>query len=364
MAAIVAGSVLYALRPNATGAARSESRPDIAVYRDQLATIGAELESGLLDQSDADTARVEISRRLLAASKVDTDTASGGLDNGTRKLLAAVCAVAVVGVSLGTYLMTGSPNLPDMPFAGRNVTPPEQQDMLGLIVRMEAHLAENPTDSRGWDLLAPIYLRMARADDAARAYVMAMRGDGETLQRLSGLGEALIQINNGRISADARDAFVKALALDPTAIKPKYFLIVAQEQDEDFAEAIESWKKMLQEAPADVPWRGAVLLRIAKLEEQIGSAQNPTQNQVREAGAGTAEERQQMIVGMVAQLAARLAEDGDDIDGWLRLIQSYAVLGQIDKAKAALADARAQFSQEEISMRRLAEIAASTQIDQ
>ena len=47
-----------------------------------------------------------------------------------------------------------------------------------------------------------------------------------------------------------------------------------------------------------------------------------------------------MIGGMVDRLAARLKQNGDDVDGWLRLVRAYMVLGQIDKAKQAIADAR------------------------
>ena len=43
---------------------------------------------------------------------------------------------------------------------------------------------------------------------------------------------------------------------------------------------------------------------------------------------------------MVDRLAARLKEDGSDIDGWVRLVRSYMVLGEADKARAATADAR------------------------
>lgn len=372
MAAIVAGAVLYALRPG-VGAARN-SRPDVDVYKDQLAALDDELESGLLEASEAKTARVEISRRLLAASKPDSDASIGNENTTNRRFLAIACSLVVVAISLGAYLMSGSPNLPDQPFAGRSVAPPEGQDMVTLIGRMEAHLAENPGDGRGWDLIAPIYLRMGRSAEAAKAFAQAMQADGETEPRLAGLGEALVQSNNGNVTEEARTAFARALALDPNALRPKFFLIVAQEQDGALSAAIDSWRALLQEAPVDIPWRSAVSQRITMLEARQGGASIPSANQsatpgpsddqVREAGERTPEERQQMIEGMVAQLADRLAEDGDDIEGWLRLVRSYAVLGQTDKAKVALKNARTQFAQDEASLKRLAELAASGGLEQ
>jgi cytochrome c-type biogenesis protein CcmH len=51
-------------------------------------------------------------------------------------------------------------------------------------------------------------------------------------------------------------------------------------------------------------------------------------------------ERAAMIRGMVQRLADRLHADGKDVDGWVRLVRAYAILGDSDKAKDAAADAR------------------------
>jgi cytochrome c-type biogenesis protein CcmH len=47
-----------------------------------------------------------------------------------------------------------------------------------------------------------------------------------------------------------------------------------------------------------------------------------------------------MIRGMVARLADRLKENGNDIEGWQRLLRAYVVLGERDKASAAASDAK------------------------
>jgi cytochrome c-type biogenesis protein CcmH len=43
---------------------------------------------------------------------------------------------------------------------------------------------------------------------------------------------------------------------------------------------------------------------------------------------------------MVQRLADQLHAGGGDVEGWLRLVRAYAVLGDSDKAKAAAADAK------------------------
>jgi cytochrome c-type biogenesis protein CcmH len=47
-----------------------------------------------------------------------------------------------------------------------------------------------------------------------------------------------------------------------------------------------------------------------------------------------------MIRGMVERLAGRLKQNGDDVEGWLRLIRAYMVMGDRDKATSSVSDAR------------------------
>jgi cytochrome c-type biogenesis protein CcmH len=68
-----------------------------------------------------------------------------------------------------------------------------------------------------------------------------------------------------------------------------------------------------------------------------------------------------MIRGMVDGLAARLAEDGNDLEGWLRLARSRQVLGEMDKARAALDQAEMNFKDDQAAMARIAE--ARTQLE-
>jgi cytochrome c-type biogenesis protein CcmH len=56
------------------------------------------------------------------------------------------------------------------------------------------------------------------------------------------------------------------------------------------------------------------------------------------------EQRSDAIRGMVGGLAEKLSENGHDLQGWLQLIRSYVVLGERQKADAAVASARAQLA--------------------
>jgi cytochrome c-type biogenesis protein CcmH len=56
------------------------------------------------------------------------------------------------------------------------------------------------------------------------------------------------------------------------------------------------------------------------------------------------EQRSDAIRGMVGGLADKLSKNGHDLQGWLQLIRSYVVLGERQKAEAAVASARAQLA--------------------
>lgn len=209
--------------------AESAREADLAVYRDQLLEIERDRARGLIAGAEAEAARIEVSRRLIAAGDRAADApAEGGL---RRRRAAAVAALAGIPLlALFLYGAGGSPGLPDAPLAARLAKPPEQQDVSILVQRIEAHLSRNPDDARGWELLAPVYLRMGRAEDAVKARERVLRLAGTSAAREADLGEAMVLADGGAVSAEARAAFERALAQDPDNAKAKFFLDFAAKQ--------------------------------------------------------------------------------------------------------------------------------------
>src|SRR5690606_21621537 len=102
-----------------------------------------------------------------AAGRAATGTAAVE----TPRRIAAVAAVVLMpALALGLYVSVGSPQLPDAPLAARLSAPPESQDTAVLVARVEAHLADNPDDLRGWQVLAPVYVRLGRDRNAVDAF--------------------------------------------------------------------------------------------------------------------------------------------------------------------------------------------------
>jgi cytochrome c-type biogenesis protein CcmH len=310
---------------------------EAAVYKDQLAEIDRDLAAGLIAAAEAEAARVEIGRRLLAAADAERQPAMRSSLRWRRA--AAVLALAgVPAVAIALYLPLGSPQLPDFPLAARTRTPDPTQSLENLVAQVEQHLEKNPTDGRGWRVLAPVLERLGRYDDAVRAYRNSIAYNGEDAGRRADLGEALVAVAGGVVTAEARGEFERAHALDADEPKASYFLGLAAEQDGRTQDAASIWRALLAKAPADAPWRTLV----AESLSRVGGGTAPAlPDQTMAAANGMSEgDRSAMIRGMVERLATRLKQNGDDVDGWLRLVRAYIVMGERDKARSALGDAR------------------------
>src|SRR5262249_33972480 len=245
----------------------------------------------------------------------------------------------------------GSPSLPDQPLAPRVAAARGNQSVESLIAQVETHLERNPDDARGWEVIAPIYVRLGRFEDAVKARRHVLRLSGQSSERQAALGEALVFAANGGGRADAKAAFEKALGLDAGNVQARYFLGLAAEQDGDRSRAAATWRALIEAGPPDAPWIDFVRRALARVEG--GAAPGPTEEQIAASSDLGAEQRSAMIRGMVARLSERLARDGSDVDGWLRLVRSYLVLGETEKARAAVLDARRALASDPGKLRQL-----------
>ncbi len=353
-----------------------QASPDTAFYRQQLAELDADVDRGLLAGSDADGVRAELGRRLLsAAERSALSTSTSDVRHRGAALLVA-CVVALIAVAL--YAKVGHPDTPDEPLSARAAG---RDDFASAMAKMEAHLDSNPDDGRGSELIAPIYLKTGRFDAAARALRNAIRVLGPTPSREAALGQALVMVADGVVTGEARQVFDIALKGDPAMPQARFFEGLAALQDGDKAKARAIWTALVDEAPPEAPYTGILRQRLAVLDglalpepamrtqpgalPQAGAASlgaAPTPNGAMPAGAAAVaalppEQRQLAIRGMVDGLAARLAQNGQDPEGWLRLVRAYKVLGDTDKAQQALADARRSLSRDAGQLARLDELA-------
>ncbi len=351
MTAMAMLAVLWPLARN-TGMLRSGS--DLVVYRDQLEEIARDRATGQIGEVEAQAAKVEVSRRLIGAADAlaaRPRPLAAGDATWHRRLVAVIALVALPLGAGGLYLKVGSPQLPGQPLSAR-AADVQDQSIDHLVAQVEAHLQANPEDTRGWEVIAPVYLRLGRFDDAVKARRTLLRLGGETAERQADLGEALVGTANGIVTADAKAAFERAVALDAHIVKGQYFLGLAAEQDGRKTDAVSIWSAMLAGAPEDAPWVGFVRGELARLQ-----GGGPGAEDLAAAADLGPEQRLTMIRGMVEKLSDRLHHDGGaDLEGWLRLVRSYMVLGERDKARAAAGEARHALASDPDKVRKIDEL--------
>ncbi len=361
MSAAVVVALLHPLLARRDRSAGSDDGAT-AVYKDQLAEVDAELRRGLISVSEAENARREIARRLLAATDRagDANLAPEG-EHRTARSLGARFAVPLVAAILPIsavliYIQTGRPGVPDQPLSARAKSAPAMPaEVAQLVGAVEARLKTNPEDGRGWDVIGPVYLRLGRYPEAEDAFRRSIRLLGETPRRLAGLAEVLMLSGDGRLSDETRQVLARLLALDPSHVQARFWLAFGKEQDGDVATAAREYDEILKVSPPDAPWRAMLVDRLAETQKAAAQSggvpapssppQGPGQPGPSAADVAAAEQmspadRQKMITAMVDGLEQRLAKDGRDLAGWERLVRSLVVLGRMDDAAAALGRAR------------------------
>jgi cytochrome c-type biogenesis protein CcmH len=329
LAAAAAGLVLV----RAASAARGEAMdPARELYRRQLAELDDLADRGLLAASERRSAEAEAGRRLLRAA--DAPHGVWSEDAGGRRLV-PVSITAAVAAAMLIYATAGAPGMADHPFAERlaqwrrtdpaGLTAPQIAAVLSRVVR------ERPGDPDALRFLAVAQNASENPGEAVRAMRQAVRAAPQRADLWETLGEALMAQAGGEVTQEAQAAFREALKRDPARPAARFHLARIQVDSGDKAAGVAAWRRLAADLPATDPRRASVLTAIAQAEAPPAA---PT------AASG----QQAMIRGMVQGLAERLTANPDDPEGWVRLVRSYAVLGERSKRDEALREARARYA--------------------
>ncbi|MGD0720794.1 MAG: c-type cytochrome biogenesis protein CcmI [Roseiarcus sp.] len=342
-ALMTGAAVLCALWPlsRRRSATQGQARA-IEFHRAQLAEIERDVERGQLPPGEAAGARAEAGRRLIAAADAaaDAPAAVDGRATSRRRAAALIVLALVPAISLGFYWRLGSPDLPDQPLSARAAGPEQGDDLAAAVTKVEAHLLADPHDGRGFQVIAPVYMRLGRYDEAAKAYERALILLGEDAQMRADYAEALTAAAGGVVTAQARGGFEQALASQADLPKARFYLGLAAEQEGDKDKAVDLYRRLIADGPPDAAWLDIVRERLAGLSGAAPAAPAPPSGEAAAIASLDPASQQTAIRGMVARLAARLDQNGDDAQGWQRLIRAYGVLHETDKAKEAMAKAR------------------------
>ena len=370
--ALIAASLL---RGQAAEAGADADGSDIQVYRDQLTEVERDLARGTLSPEEAERARAEISRRLLAADKAMQQAAvAGKAPKGATWAAIGAVAVVLVGGTAAVYFDLGANRpgtglYPDMGLTKRiqmadelranrpsqaefeadlpawaGPPPGTAADYLDLIDKLRKAVSENPDDLQGNQLLALHEARLGNYVAAHKAMqrVLEAKGEEVTADDYSQYADLLVMAANGYVSPEAEAALKEALGRNPRDPVARYYtgLMFAQTGRPD--RAFRLWRDLLEESRPEAPWAEPIRSQIGQLAAEAGvdytppaaGTRGPTGDQIASAQSMSPEERQAMIEGMVAQLSDRLATEGGTAQEWAQLIGALAVLGRTDQAQA------------------------------
>lgn len=323
----------------------------IAILSDQLREVEADAERGLISPEEARAAQTEIKRRLLSVHRNTGATAAKATNQGTWLILAFIVLVPLAGA--GIYAGLGNPNVPSIAFADRAQERQGNAEIVALAQKLRDRLLEdeNGGPSGGWMLLGQTYMRMGRYEEAADAFeTVAIRPDA-TSAVLSQFAEALIAAENGIVTPKAEGAIDQAMDMDPTNPAASYYKAVALDQGGDSVAAYEVLVARIEQEQELAPWMEAFAAEANRIGSSQGlqpvdlsgfappapqgAAPGPSAEDVEAAAAMSEDDRAAFIRSMVERLASRLDEEPGDLDGWIRLGNAYAVLGETENAGAA-----------------------------
>jgi cytochrome c-type biogenesis protein CcmH len=357
-------AVFYVVRPLALArkAAQPRAAHDAQVFRDQLVEVDNDLERGVLTEEQARAARIEISRRLLAA---DAERQRHADHQPAPALASAALALALlVGAPLGTYALyqsIGAPGMPDQPIAaratgqrpgqaiaetrlGQPAPPVEDVEAADLIRQLEERLAGDDPDPQGLFLLARSYSQLGRYGEAWRTYrrLVDSQGGDAPGTVYTAMAESMIIAANGYVSPEAEAALEEALRREPGNPIARYYMGATQVQLDQPRAALDLWTGVLRDSPADAPWVPATIARIEETVEQTGLPMPDLSTRPVPDEA----EQGRMMADLVTKFEARLLQEGGTVDEWVQLVRSYEALGAAEDTARARANALSAFGED------------------
>lgn len=354
------------------------ARFDIQVYKDQLAEVGRDLERQVISEEEAGRSRIEISRRLLEADKTAQGDPAGAMIR-VGAVASGVIALAVFGAAFLLYGSLGAPNYPDLPLKARiemsdlaravrpsqataeigigfvEIDPNADPRHLKLMEKLRDALAKRPDDLQGHVLLAHNEAALGNfvAAHQAQARVLAIKGEKGQAGDYADYADLLTLAAGGYVSPEAEDALTKALRLDPRNGTARYYsgLMFAQSGRPDLAFRL--WRPLLEDSPPEAPWVEPVRLQIEQVAADAGirytlplaaTLAGPDAADIAAASDMTAQDRDEMVRGMVERLSDRLASEGGTPEEWARLISALGVMGEGERASLIWAEAQDVFA--------------------
>lgn len=269
---IVAGlfvvvAVLLVVPPllrSSSGGRVSSSAANIAIHRDQLRELEADLRAGTLSAELYEQARREIEARLLEdLSRPDAAAVQRQKWRGT----AIALALAIPLCAVGLYFIVGNPQALSPADADATSHGVSAQQIQAMISRLTERLKANPDDGQGWVMLGRSYGVLGRFDEAASAYANAIERLPDNADVLADYADILGMTQGGRLQGKPETIIERALKVDPDNPKALALAGTVAFEKKDYRTAVNYWERLLRLAPQDNEFARSVSASIAEARE-------------------------------------------------------------------------------------------------
>ena len=250
---------------------------NVAILRDQIGELEADLATGAMPREQYEEARRELERRVL-----DDSTAmavSGRAPAQSAAWTAAILAGTIPIAALLLYVVLGSheafaPNAMRGANGGaeRDVTP---QQIEAMAAKLAARLEQEPNNVDGWMMLARTYDALNRHTDAVTAFERAVTLAPDNAAILADYADS-IGAAQGGLSGKALELVERALKADPTQWKALALAGTAAYERKDYPGAVAYWERLKATVPAGSPISGSIDASIAEARALGGQQSGPT----------------------------------------------------------------------------------------
>ena len=252
---------------------------NIAVYRDQLSELDADLRNGIVGEEQYAQDRDEIERRLLedtaqARSKKTTSAPVNGRNT------AYILGLGIPFIAIIFYVKIGEPNLIENPApvgtpaaATSSSAPPErsQEQIEANVAKLAEKLKSNPNDVQGWTMLARSYSSLEKFNDAANAYAKAVELSPKDADLLAEYAFSTAMANGRSLQGKPMELINRALQVDPENAKVLQLAGSAAFEAKDYKKAVDYWQRVLKKVPPNSDVGQAITERINEAKTLAGS---------------------------------------------------------------------------------------------
>lgn len=220
----------------------SRRQMNAAIYREELDKLEAERAAGLITSADYEISHAEMRQRLFQDTNEEDDHATLG---STKKTAIALFLFVAI-LSSGLYFVLGDVSR----VAQINTENPMTQEGVEKMVNEFAlKMEKDPTNLKGWAMLARSYRILGRNEDAAKAYARAGNFVDSDPQLLADYADALATNANGNFSGKPLSLINQALKLDPNNLMALWLSGSAAFSSGNYRSAVQTWEKLATQLP-------------------------------------------------------------------------------------------------------------------